>query len=696
MHRRLMLAILAVIGLLTIFSADYLMRLDWREEKRVELISDANIIAMRLENAISSRFASIEALAALFVINPETDPKDFALFAKSLMDYNHPIRAIQFADSNTKVVYVYPPKGNEITIQKPMVLINDPKRGPYVEKAIKEERAVLQGPFTLRQGGVGVVVRLPVFRDGSFSGFAIGVFDISAIIDEAIKEIDIHELDVGFSDARGKLFWGSDVNSPEMVTKLISAADADWIVNVDYKAEFQNYPLIYAVMVWGYGCGFLLLILLYVRISWKHSIRLRKLVKERTSSLEIMNDELVAEAAERMQVEEKLLMEKERAELANRAKTEFLANMSHEIRTPMNGVMGMLQLLRITDLDEEQKEYVVMAMESSKRLTALLSDILDLSRVEAGKLEIAEEPFYLGDVLRVVVELYRSVVDESSVSLKLEMDSELEREFYGDSTRIQQILTNLIGNAVKFTDSGEIRVEACSLPSSEQDKVRGLICVSDTGVGIAADDIETLFKPFSQVSVGFQRRHQGAGLGLSICKRLVSLMGGDIYLDSEPGKGTDICFSLYFKKVKKDFSSGETIEALESVDAELGLRVLVAEDDETSRFSTAKQLLQFGCKVVEAANGEQALHAVKEGCFDLVLMDVQMPVMDGVEAAKKIRQHEARSGSRRNYIMAMTAYAMNDEREAFLEAGMDEYMAKPVDFSELRMVLERVSASKLQ
>ena len=390
---------------------------------------------------------------------------------------------------------------------------------------------------------------------------------------------------------------------------------------------------------------------------------------------------VVDDLSNRKTMEENLVLAKEKAEEASKIKSEFLANMSHEIRTPMNGILGMLQLLQMTSINEEQKEYLLTAIQSSKRLTRLLSDILDLSRVEANRLSLQSNPLNLSEVVLQTCELFKPTAQQTQLKFLCNVDPKIPHNLKGDAARLQQVLTNIIGNAFKFTKEGSVTVEAYSLPTSAQNMFRVLFSISDTGIGIPDEKVNDLFKAFSQVSTGYRRDYQGAGLGLSICRKLIEIMGGSISIETKLGEGTTVYFCVTFI-VDEPMSRPENSSSLPS--SNRPLRILLAEDESVNRIATTKLLEKKGHAIKAVENGQKAVSQLKDGSFDVILMDIQMPVMDGVEATKAIRRGESGQDSTDIPIIAMTAYAMDGDREKFLATGMNGYVAKPVDINELQ------------
>jgi PAS domain S-box-containing protein len=393
------------------------------------------------------------------------------------------------------------------------------------------------------------------------------------------------------------------------------------------------------------------------------------------------------------------LRAKEQAEAASRAKSEFLANMSHEIRTPLNGIMGMLQILGATTLNEEQREYLGHALMSSKGLLAVINDVLDLSKIEAGKLVIDEVNFDLQNLLRSVCETIRPQVEQQGNSLHLHIDPAVPGQLIGDPARLRQVLFNLLGNAAKFTSGGEVRIEVDPLQlrtsageprlphlTLEPGRATVLFVVSDTGAGIPDNTLNTVFEPFSQADGSITRTHGGSGLGLTIVKRLAELMGGAVSIDSAEGRGTSVYVCLPLA-LCHEMEQAEGNNADMHGELPRPRKVLVVDDDETSRKVQALILRKHGQEVQCARNGSEALEMLGQDEFDCIFMDVQMPEMDGVEVTKRIRS--SNHGCKEIPIIALTAHAMKGDRERFLAAGMNDYIAKPVDTSEVIKVFER-------
>jgi signal transduction histidine kinase/ActR/RegA family two-component response regulator len=428
---------------------------------------------------------------------------------------------------------------------------------------------------------------------------------------------------------------------------------------------------------------------------------------EQLRTVTVSKDELEMEVEERKRAEEELRKAKEDAERlsaelehrvrartieleqANRAKDEFLANMSHEIRTPMSGVFGMTDVLLQQDLSDPVRKDLEMVRGSSGTVLTLLNDLLDLSRIEQGKLELEIQPFEIRGMVSTLVRPFELQAAEKGLFLELSVDSDVPEQVICDPDRIGQVLKNIVSNAVKFTEEGSIRVGV------HRDKetthfTRLLFSVSDSGIGIPEEKQDILFQSFTQLDPSYSKKFAGAGLGLAISKRLVELMGGRITIRSTPGKGSTFYFTVVYEKGE----SRKTVEPVHAHDLSdhPSLSILLAEDNPVNRLFLKRALVAAGHHVVEAVNGRDVLEVVGQHPFDLVLMDIQMPEMDGIEAMQRIRS--GGHGRSDIPIIALTAYAMKGDREKFLAEGMDGYVTKPVAFGELAQAILEIMEDK--
>jgi signal transduction histidine kinase/CheY-like chemotaxis protein len=420
---------------------------------------------------------------------------------------------------------------------------------------------------------------------------------------------------------------------------------------------------------------------IFISFNFFRSKRLEDRLKEeklRKELVESKNTGLEKEIISRIAVEKELKKAKEQAESANDAKSIFLANMSHELRTPLNGIIGMTELLSEAKTEQERKELIPIVLQSSYTLLTIINEILDLSKIESGKMEIEKNKFELEEALSPSLKSLAMRAQESGIQFYWYVDPEIPKCLIGDQNKLLQVIVNLVSNAIKFTHKGSV-VLKIKLNKFEDRQAILTFLVKDSGIGIADDKQKIIFEAFIQADGSVSRKYGGTGLGLSISSKIVRLMGGEINLKSEPGIGSEFTFILPFgyKHINPQDTVVEKISLSTTADIRPGIKILLAEDNKINRILVIKLFDKINALIEPAENGLEAVELYRHHRYDLIFMDMQMPIMDGITATQEIRKIEQKTG-RHVPIIAMTANAMKEDREACIAAGMDDFITKPV------------------
>lgn len=635
------------------------------QQSRVEL--NAVTYAEHLRLDLMQGIGTTETLKRI-IINGDGVINNFSRVAEDMMEDF--VQSIQLAPGGV-VTDIYPEAGNEAG---KIDLIHDKDRGEISRYGRDNNVITMQGPFTLKQGGSGIAVRNPVFLekgDGQreFWGFAIVIIRVPEIFSESIKALSDFGYDYRLSKTKSPWddsyveVYGSGAQMGRAVTYQFDVGDTAWLLEVQPNAGWGSGSQSLHLIL---GCGMLIVLLLSGMIAVITLLHRTKRTERQTAGLN-----------------RKLQETLDAANAASVAKTNFINNMSHDIRTPMNAIMGYTTIALKHSLDARTKECLEKISESSEHLLTLINDVLDLSRIESGKVAVTPVPTDIRTVVDEVLAITRGFTAGRELNLVVQR-AELETPYVlADALRIREVLVNILGNAVKFTRDGGTITFAADYTPAKDGKITVKYVISDTGIGMSQEFQQHLFEEFTQENSDARTQYKGTGLGMAIVKRYVEMMDGTIHVQSEKNVGTTFTIELPLE-LSGNTEAGKKKAA--DVSANLsGIRVLLVEDNNLNAEIAQILLEERGMTITRAANGKEALDAFAQstaGTFDVILMDIMMPVMDGITATKSIRALD-RLDAKTVPILAMTANAFEEDAKKCLDAGMNAHLAKPLDIQKV-------------
>ncbi|MBO0321417.1 response regulator [Muricauda sp. CAU 1633] len=587
--------------------------------------------------------------------------------AQLILEQNPSFKFVEWVDSLMIIQMVTPVEGNEAAIG--LDLSKHPRSTEW-RKHMSNSSTNISSWTKLTQGGSAFLVDVPVFFGGSFQGSITAGMDFTNPFNELASSLDNYAIEI--QDENGTIFYSknnpttNDIADEYVFTTSLEIDSLDkrqWtfaLMPTDTNFMVARQKDTYILLIFGTLVALLTSSLIYFyQSSRKKNIR-----------LSYANDKL-------KDLNKSLKNERLKAEKSSLAKTEFISNMSHEIRTPLNAIIGFIEVLKLSKLHDSLQEYLSLMDISSKKLLLLVNDILEIDKIESGKVNFREDIFSPLEELKNIISIYRPNAEEKGLQILLDSSQENDHNVKGDVGKYGQVITNIVRNSLKFTENGEIQVFYREKVKEESLAIE--IMVKDSGIGIPKNKLKTIFDRFTQIDAGKAKRHEGSGLGLYITRRLVELLGGKITVDSEVNIGTEFCLNLEFPvaEVKQDSS----LPSPEQIDLS-GCKVLIVDDNRVNVIVLQMSLEKLGIQAQSVSNGIQAVEAVTQNEYDLVFMDIHMPNMDGFQATKEIRKI--------NQEIAIIGLSADVTKEAIDEAkgvGMNDYLTKPISFDKLRNIL---------
>lgn len=706
LSRLRILSLLLPIGLLLILGVltEYLLAQQTQRrqaEAEQELLVKAATIRSLLESELNTTAFLANGIESYIVAREgNIDPEEIQAMLVLLFERGRFFRNIAVAPGN-RLLHIFPQQGNERAIG--LYYPDNVQQWPAIERVITQRRGLLAGPLDLIQGGKGLIYRTPVFIKGEYWGLISTVINADALLSSVMQSLpnDALRLALRGKDglgAGGEVFLGDSGLFDRSTIRLdISIPGGTWQLAAETEAISRPTHLPARLAGWAMSLIAALLSAMLMQTLLQRTRLMREqentlaALTETKQALQTQRDELEitvqSRTRELLDSNAALHAAMTRAEHANKAKSAFIANMSHEIRTPMNAVIGLSHLLMRDQPRPEQARRLAKVLTAAEHLSRLLNSILDFSKIEASKLKLSLSDFPREELKRSILALFEEEAEGKGVALCCDFDS-LPEQLEGDLTRLTQILVNFVGNALKFTDAGSITVRGEIIERDGQ-KLNVRFSITDTGIGLSPEQMSRVFDAFEQADNSTTRLYGGTGLGLSINRQLAALMGGETGVSSQPGQGSTFWFTAWLQEAQAE-AMPLVVRMTSDLSTPTGLlrhqgkRLLLAEDNMINREVALDLLNELRLHIDTAEDGQQAVELAEKNHYDLILMDVQMPHLDGIEATRQIRQ---RLQLGQLPILAMTANVDREDRDLCLAAGMNDHIGKPVDPEQLHQTV---------